>query len=75
MRGMWLNKRVYEALPFAYMGVGAAWLVASFYFSDSVAGLLFAVLGLSGVTGGLVVLLQRRDYRTSRSREAFDETL
>jgi hypothetical protein len=75
MRGLWLNKRVYEALPFAYMGVGAGWLVACYYFRDGTAGLAFAVLGLTCLTGGLVVMLKRRGYRTSRSREAFDKTL
>lgn len=73
MRRMWLDKRLYEGLPFAYMGAGVAWLVASFYFGDGVAGLVFVVLGLTCLTGGLVVLLKRRGYRASRSREAFDD--
>lgn len=73
MRGIWLDKRLYEGLPFAYMGVGAAWLFAALYFSASRWSLMFALLGLSGLIGGLVVLLRRRGYRASRSRAAFDE--
>jgi len=73
MRHVWLNKRLYEALPFAYMGAGAALLLVSLYFRDSAWAALMAVLGLACVTGGLVVLLRRRGYRASRSREAFDE--
>lgn len=70
---MWLSKRLYEGLPFAYMGVGAAWLIASWLVGDGRWPMIFALLGLLCLTGGLVVLLKRRDYRSSRSRSAFDE--
>lgn len=73
MRHVWLNKRLYEALPFAYMAAGAVLLIVSLYFFDSMWAALLAVVGLASVTGGLVVLLRRRGYRASRSREAFDE--
>lgn len=73
MRRIWLNKRLYEGLPFAYMGAGVAWLVASLYLGDAIWSAVFTVLGLCFLTGGLVVLLKRRGYRASRSREAFDD--
>jgi len=73
MRGVWLNKRLYEALPFTYMCIGAAGLAASFYFGEGLLSSVFAVVGLACLTGGLVVLLRRWGYRTSRSREAFDD--
>jgi len=73
MRSIWLNKRLYEALPFAYMGVGAVGVAASFYVGDGVASLILTILGLSSLTAGLVVFLKRRGYRASRSREAFDD--
>ncbi|HEX6996476.1 MAG TPA: hypothetical protein VF339_20265 [Gammaproteobacteria bacterium] len=75
MRSIWLNKRLYEALPFVYMGIGAAGLAASFYFGGGLVSSIVIVLGLAFVTGGLVVLLKRRGYRASRSREAFDDRL
>jgi hypothetical protein len=74
MKRVWLNKRLYEGLPFAYMGVGVA-LTGSLLLSDSGWSLLSAIVGLSFLTGGLVLLLRRRGYRASRSRTAFDERL
>ncbi len=73
MRGVWLDKRVYEALPFTYMGIGAAGLAAGFYIGKGPMSLILTLAGLSCLTGGLVVLLRRWGYRTSRSREAFDD--
>jgi len=73
MKRIWLNKRLYEGLPFAYIGAGAVWLAASLFFGDGIVPIVFTILGLACVTGGLVVWLKRRDYRSSRSRDAFDE--
>ena len=71
---MWLNKRLYEVLPFADWGVGIA-LAGSPFLSDGGWTPLAALVGLSFLTGGLVLLLRRRGYRASRSRTAFDERL
>lgn len=73
MRHIWLNKRLYEGLPFAYMGAGVAWLIAGLLVGSARWSLILTLLGLICLTGGLVVLLKRRDYRASRSRSAFDE--
>lgn len=73
MRRIWLSKRLYEGLPFAYIGAGIAWLAAGLYFGDGVVPVMFTILGFTFVTGGLVVWLKRRDYRSSRSRSAFEE--
>jgi hypothetical protein len=35
---------------------------------------ILAAGGFGGLVGGLVVLLKRRDYRSSRSRLNFEET-
>ena len=70
---MWLSKPVYEALPFAYMAVGLAVAIASFVPEPRPWSLALTVVGLCMLTGGLVLWLRRRDYRTSRSRAAFDE--
>lgn len=75
MRRIWLNKRLYEGLPVAYMAVGVGLLIASLYLAHGGWSVVLAVFGLSWVTGGLVVLLKRRDYRASRSRAEFDEQL
>lgn len=75
MRRIWLDKRLYEGLPFVYMAVGAALLAVAIYVGDGAWSLVLGLLGLSWVTGGLVVLLKRRDYRSSRSRTAFDDRL
>lgn len=70
---IWLNKRLYEGLPFAYIGAGMVWLAAGLYLRDGAGPVVFTILGLACVTGGLVLCLKRRDYRSSRSRSAFDE--
>lgn len=70
---MWLSKPLYEALPFAYMAVGLAVAIASFVLEPRPWSLALTVVGLCMLTGGLVLWLRRRDYRTSRSRAAFDE--
>jgi len=71
---MWLSKPVYEALPFAYMGVGLAAVIASFVLPPRPWSLALTVAGLCVLIGGLVLWLRRRDYRSSRSRAAFDES-
>jgi hypothetical protein len=72
---MWLSKPVYEGLPFYYMGLGLASLTASFYIEFWYWPRICALAGLTLLVGGLVLWLKRRDYRSSRSRTRFDETL
>lgn len=70
---MWLSKPFYEALPFAYIAVGLACLIASVWLETGRWPLVSAMLGLAALIGGLVIWLKRRGYRSSRSRAAFDE--
>lgn len=72
---MWLSKPLYEGLPFYYIALGAISLVASLFVEQWHWPVVCAVFGVSCVIGGLVLLLKRRDYRSSRSRTAFEDTL
>ncbi len=65
---MWLSKPLYEALPYYYIGIGVAALIASLYVNYWYWPLICTVVGMIGLVAGLVVLLKRRDYRRSRSR-------
>lgn len=72
---MWLSKPLYEGLPFYYMALGAVSLSASLYVEQWHWPIVCAGFGVACVIGGLVLLLKRRDYRSSRSRTAFKDTL
>ena len=63
-----LARPLYELLPWLYIAAGllgfaGAWLLAGRIWSD-----ISLVLGIACLLGGLVVLLRRREYRTSRAR-------
>jgi hypothetical protein len=62
---MWIPRPLYEALPYAYMGIGVAMLGTAYFVERGPRGLLLA-LGAAGLTFGLVVWMRRRDYRASR---------
>ena len=71
---MWLPKTVYESLPFCWLaigvvGLGAAFYVDSWYWSD-----ILAIVGAIWLVVGLMLLLRRRGYRSSRSRVDFDSS-
>ncbi|MFO7287291.1 MAG: hypothetical protein LOD94_13185 [Gammaproteobacteria bacterium] len=72
---MWLSKPLYEALPFVYMAAGLAAVIVGFVLELEAWSSMLVVVGLCALTGGLVLCLKRRDYRSSRSRAAFDESL
>ena len=65
---MWLSKPIYEALPYYYIAIGLAALLASLYVNYWYWPLICTVVGLGSLIAGLVVWLKRRDYRQSRSR-------
>jgi len=71
---MWLPKTVYESIPFSYLaigtiGLGAAFFVDSWYWSD-----ILAVVGAIALVVGLMLVLRRKGYRSSRSRADFESS-
>lgn len=70
---MWLSKPVYESLPYYYLGLGVAALVAGLFLDYAYWAEGCFVAGLIGLVAGAVVLLKRRAYRASRSRLDFDD--
>jgi len=70
------SRPVYEGLPWLYITVGVASLVASYLLAArGVLSFLVGVLGLLILLGGIVVLLRRRDYRDMRSQYANPDSL
>lgn len=70
---MWLNRTLYEALPFAYAGIGIVCVVGGFFIDEDSWSAVAVVFGLLAIVGGLVLFLKRRGYRSSRSRMSFDQ--
>jgi hypothetical protein len=69
---MWLPKFLYETIPFFFLslgivGLGAAFSVEGWYWPEITAG-----GGLAALVIGLVLVLRRKGYRSSRSRLDFD---
>ena len=65
------SRPLYEGLPWIYIIMGLAALIASYLLAArAVLSLLVGMLGLVCVTGGFVLLLRRRDYRALRSQYA-----
>jgi hypothetical protein len=71
---MWLPKHVYESIPFALLGLGALGLGAAFYVDSWYWSEILAADGLIALVIGLVLLLRRKGYRSSRSRIDFDRS-
>jgi hypothetical protein len=71
---MWLPKFLYESIPFWWLALGVAGLGAAFFIEGWYWPELLAASGVLAVILGLVLLLRRRGYRTSRSRLDFDSS-
>jgi hypothetical protein len=71
---MWLAKPVYEVLPYAYIAVGTASIITASFMSVGYLPQVCVAVGVAGIVGGLALLLKRRGYRSSRSREDFKKT-
>lgn len=65
---MWVSKPIYESLPYFYLAVGGISLAASMYLNHWHWPTICFVVGLACLVGGLVLLLKRRDYRHTESR-------
>jgi Flp pilus assembly protein TadB len=63
---MWIPRSLYEVLPYAYMVAGAAALAAAFV-GDRGPRSLLMLLGVLGLTVGLVLWMRRREYRENQS--------
>lgn len=71
---MWLPKTLYESIPFYYIGLGAAAIGAAFFIDRWYWAEISAGGGLVGLVIGIVLVLRRKGYRSSRSRLDFDST-
>jgi len=63
---MRVSRPLYESLPYAYIVIGAAAVVASFAWRVADWSWILACFGIVAVLGGLVLVLRRRDYRTQK---------
>ena len=69
----WLSKPLYEAVPYLYLIVGLAALIASLYLDYWIWPTIGLVVGFACIIGGLVIWLRRRDFRrTLKSPDAED---
>ena len=69
---MWLPKPLYESIPFHFLILGVAAIVAAFYVDSGFWPEIFAVAGIVLLVLGVVLLLRRKGYRSSRSRLDFE---
>ena len=69
---MWLPKPLYESIPFHFLVLGAAAVVAAFYVESGYWPETFAIAGIFLLVLGVVLLLRRKGYRSSRSRLDFN---
>ncbi len=70
---MWLAKSLYEGLPVFFMIGGVVVALLALYTDDPLYQMLLLVPGLVTVTTGLVLVLRRHAYRSSRSRSHYDK--
>jgi hypothetical protein len=69
---MWLPKPLYEGIPYYYLALGAAALIAAFELDSGYWPEISAVAGVVLLVIGVVLLLRRKGYRASRSRLDFN---
>ena len=67
---MWISKPIYESLPYFYLVVGALCLASSMYVFHWYWPTICFVTGVVCLVAGLVVLLKRRDARTTDRRSS-----
>ena len=66
MSRLWIPRPLYEAMPYAFVALGALLVAVAFRLERAPHGVLFAVGG-GLVVLGLVLWMKRRDYRTTHS--------
>ena len=65
---LYLPRRVYELLPYAYVLIGLAACLASYLASGELASNLGFWAGTLAITGGLMLILRRRSFRDDAAR-------
>ena len=65
---MYLPRRVYEILPYAYVAAGLLACIASYLSTGSVWSDLAFGSGAIAIIGGFVLILRRRSYRDDEAR-------
>jgi hypothetical protein len=60
---MFLPRRVYEVVPYAYLLLGAGLALGSWLRPEAAWADVALVVGIAGVVVGLVLLMRRRSYR------------
>lgn len=63
---MRVARPLYESLPYAYIAIGIAAILASFAWRVADWSAILAVFGIAAIVGGLVLVLRRRDYRIQK---------
>jgi len=71
---LWINKPVYELLPYGYIFAGVFSLAAAVYLDFWYWPAICLSVGLICLIGGLVVWLKRRDYRHTGRTPVVEET-
>lgn len=72
---MRITRPLYESLPYLYIAIGLAAVVASFVWRTADWSGILAGFGAVAILGGLVLVLRRRDYRIQKRHygSEFDE--
>ena len=63
---------LYESLPYVYIAIGAAAIVASFAWRVAEWSGIMGGFGVVATVGGLVLVLRRRDYRIQKRHYGAD---
>ena len=71
---MWLPKILYESIPVYYLLLGVAALIAAFVVDNGYWPEILGAVGSLLLVLGLMLVLRRKGYRSSRSRLDFDRT-
>lgn len=63
---MRVARPIYESLPYLYIAIGFASVIASFAWRVADWSGVLALFGIVAIIGGLVLALRRRDYRIQK---------
>jgi len=70
---LWINKPIYELLPYAYAIAGVAALAASAYLDFWYWPVICVTVGVFSLIAGLVVWLKRQGHRHTQSTPGTEE--